>query len=150
MPSEHSFRRVMTLPLPRKRVFAFFADPANLARITPAEMGFEILTPMPVEMDNGLIIDYRVRIAGMPFHWQSLITHWDPPSEFDDEQMRGPYRRWSHAHRFRDVSEGTEIEDDVRYALPFWPLGELAHPFVRNKLESIFHHREVAIRRILL
>ena len=140
----------MTLPLPRKKVFAFFADPLNLARITPADTGFTILTPMPVLMDNGLTLDYRLRIAGFPVRWQSLITHWDPPNEFADEQMRGPYARWSHSHRFRDVCEGTEVEDDVTYALPFWPLGEIGHWFVRNQLESIFHHREVAIRRILL
>lgn len=140
----------MTLPLPHGKVFAFFADPANLARITPSEMGFRILTPMPVVMDNGLTLDYRVRIAGFETRWTSLITHWDPPHEFADEQIGGPYAKWVHVHRFRDVASGTEIEDDVLYELPFWPLGEIIHPFVARQLDGIFTHREIAIRRILL
>lgn len=150
MPRVHRLHRSLTLPLPRNKVFAFFAEPTNLARITPAEMGFAIVTPQPIVMESGLTIDYTVRVAGFPMRWRSRITRWDPPNEFVDQQIHGPYAHWSHAHRFRDVSEGTEIEDEVHYSLPFWPLGELGHWFVVRQLDAVFRHREIAIRRILL
>lgn len=133
------------LPLPREEVFPFFAEAENLEKITPASLRFEILTPRPITMAEGLLIDYRLRIAGIPQRWRTRISRWEPPYRFTDEQLKGPYRKWEHTHTFHECEEGTRMVDEVNYELPFGPLGNLAHPLIRMQLRKIFNHRNQVI-----
>ncbi|HVE16862.1 MAG TPA: SRPBCC family protein [Chthoniobacterales bacterium] len=146
---EHLFKARVVIPAPRDEVFAFFSDAGNLMRLTPPSLGFEILTPAPIPMRDGTLIDYRIRLRGFPMRWRTRINRWRPPFEFEDEQLSGPYRIWIHRHSFADGPDGTTLMDDeVRYALPLPPFGEIALPFVRAEIRGIFAFREKTIREI--
>ena len=127
------------LPQPLEEVFAFFADARNLQTITPAWLNFALVTPDPIQMSRGTLIDYRLRIHGIPIRWRSEITAWEPPHRFVDEQRRGPYRLWVHEHRFQARDGGTQVADNVRYAVPGgWLVNRL---LVRRDVERIFQFR---------
>jgi ligand-binding SRPBCC domain-containing protein len=129
--------------------FAVFADPYNLAKITPPSLGFRILTPN-LSMRRGVEIDYSFRTFGFPMKWKTEITEYEPPLFFVDEARRSPYSFWRHRHTFRETSEGTVVGDRVEYGLPFGPLGALAqHIAVGPQLRSIFEHRQRAITSLL-
>src|SRR5688500_18683047 len=144
--AEHILQRSLTIDVPRDHVFPFFADAGNLELITPPELGFDIATPLPITMQKGTLIDYTLSMRRLPIKWRTEITEWDPPNEFVDIQIRGPYSQWIHRHRFTALTEdSTLIEDEVRYRLPFEPLGDLAHFLVERELERIFEYRRTAV-----
>jgi ligand-binding SRPBCC domain-containing protein len=139
--------RTSIVPRRRSEVFAFFADARNLEAITPSSLRFSITSPMPVEMRAGARIDYSLALFGVPLRWRTLITLWQPEERFIDEQEAGPYAIWRHLHEFEPHGSSTRMRDVVDYALPFGPLGAVAHElWVRRTLKHIFDHREKAIR----
>ncbi len=140
-----TLRRTQWVPRPRAEVFAFFQDPGNLAELTPPWLGFHVLTPSPLQMRAGAVFDYRVSPLGFPQYWRTLIESYDPPDAFVDTQLSGPYKLWRHTHRFEDKDGGTLITDEVRYALPFQPFGELAAGEVERRLDAIFAYRRTAV-----
>lgn len=138
------FQCELRLPLPPEALFPFFADAGNLDAITPPWLRFHIVTPRPIEMRAGTLLDYKLRVHGLPWRWRTLIKEWQPPQRFVDEQVRGPYRRWIHTHTFEPQDGGTIARDVVHYAVPF---DFIAHPlFVRRDIERIFAFRQEALR----
>src|SRR4051794_31014227 len=114
----YRFDSELWLPQRREKVFEFFADARNLETITPEFLSFHVITPSPIRMQPGARIEYRLRVHGLPFRWESEITTWEPPRCFVDEQRRGPYRSWRHEHRFEEHGGGTRCIDEVVYAVP--------------------------------
>jgi ligand-binding SRPBCC domain-containing protein len=142
----HSLKCKTTLEAPIDEVFAFFSEAENLERITPPELQFRILTPTPIDMAEGVLIDYRLRLNGLPFRWKTRISLWNPPHAFEDTQLKGPYRDWIHRHSFEAVAENqTVMTDHVRYRLPFFPLGQIAYPIVSMQVRKIFRYRNKII-----
>jgi len=143
---ESVFHAELWLPRPRGDVFRFFSDALNLETITPPWLSFEVLTPGPIPMKTGALIDYRIRLRGFPIRWRTKIIEWDPPHGFADVQLRGPYKLWHHVHRFEERDGGTLCLDDVRYrprggALVDWL-------FVRRDVERIFEFRRQRLMQI--
>ena len=122
-----------------KPVFDFFADAGQLERITPPWVNFRVTTPMPIEIQKGTLIDYRLRLRFVPIRWRTLISDWTPTSQFVDEQLKGPYRLWRHLHEFEECEEGTLVRDSVEYRVPGGKLIERL--FVRQDLRRIFEYR---------
>jgi ligand-binding SRPBCC domain-containing protein len=146
----HRLEREQIVPHPLADVFEFFAQPRNLEAITPPWLGFAVLTPDPIAMAPGALIDYRLVLHGLPLRWLTRIEAWEPGRLFVDRQVRGPYRLWHHRHEFEPHPRGTLVRDRVRYALPLGPLGAAAHfAFVRRDLERIFNYRRLAVARAL-
>lgn len=141
--------RTLFIPRPRAEVFPFFADAANLERITPPFLRFRTLTPPPIDMRAGTLIDYQLRLYGLPFRWRTRIEAFDPPNYFIDVQLSGPYKLWHHRHDFVDAPGGTEMRDRVDYDLPFGPFGAIARAlFVRRSVEQIFEYRNKTITEL--
>ena len=146
----HQLNATIELPLPVDRVFAFFADATNLERITPPELKFRILTPTPIDIRTGTLIDYQLGLFFLRFGWRTEIREWNPPHHFVDVQLKGPYKQWIHRHEFTPIPGGTRITDRVDYELPLSPLGDVALPIIKLQLARIFRYRTDATRRLLL
>jgi ligand-binding SRPBCC domain-containing protein len=144
----HHLRREMLIPAPIAEVFEFFADVRNLEAITPGWLRFRILTPTPIEMEDGALIEYRLSWWFVHLRWKTVIDQWKPPHFFVDRQLSGPYTRWEHTHSFQEGDGGTRMFDSVRYELPFGVLGDMAHRLrVRQDLERIFDYRAEVIQQ---
>ncbi|MEZ6066961.1 MAG: SRPBCC family protein [Planctomycetaceae bacterium] len=135
------------LPRPIDDVFEFFGDAAQLQTLTPDWLHFQIITPLPIVMEPGRLIDYRIRLHGVPIGWRTEIAAWEPPLRFVDQQLRGPYRLWHHEHRFESTATGTRVIDIVDYRVPGgWLIDRL---FVRRDLRRIFEYRHHKLEELL-
>lgn len=134
------------LPKPRQEIFEFFADPSNLERLTPGWLRFEMITEKTVAIKQGVRLDYRLRVHGIPVKWQSQIVEWEPPDRFVDQQTRGPYKLWVHEHNFVEDSGGTLVGDNVRYSVPGGFL--VQRFFVGPDLARIFRYRHSVLQNV--
>jgi ligand-binding SRPBCC domain-containing protein len=147
--ADHILQSRVWLAKPRPEVFAFFAEPANLARLTPPAMCLTLLTP-GVVMATGAVLEYRLSWLGLALRWRAFVREFDPPHRFVDVQVRGPYARWEHRHRFLEEGGGTWVEDRITYRLPLGPLGSVAYALlVRRQLGAIWNYRCARLGEVL-
>jgi ligand-binding SRPBCC domain-containing protein len=144
-----TFEQTTVIRAPLAQVFTFFSAPQNLARLTPPKMRFRITNGPGRALREGDLIDYEIRILGIPLHWRTRVTAWRENEMFADVQERGPYRKWLHTHTFREVAAGVEMHDRVEYEVPLGWLGQLAAGWwVTREVQAIFAYREQAIAQI--
>ncbi|HET7877012.1 MAG TPA: SRPBCC family protein [Methylomirabilota bacterium] len=155
--ADYVLERRLWLPRPRPEVFEFFADVRNLEKIHPPWAGFRWVQPPP-RIDAGAVVDFSVRVAGIRVRWRAIIREFDPPYRFVDAQLRGPFARWEHRHRFLEGPPpegqagvaGTWVEDRVTYRLPLGTLGRVVHALaVGRRIRALFDHRERTLRELL-
>ena len=145
----YTLKRQQLIRRPLGEVFSFFSKPENLAILTPKKLGFQILSPLPIPMKEGALIDYTIRLIGLPVRWTTLISLYEPPHRFVDVQIKGPYSYWHHTHSFAACDDGTVVSDEVRYAMRLGIIGQMIHELaVKRELNRIFTTRRHAIERI--
>lgn len=134
---------------PIEEVFAFFINAENLNVITPPELNFTIITPLPIDIKKGTLIDYKIKLNGVSFKWKTEITLWEPPFRFIDTQLKGPYKVWIHEHICVSQGNGTIVKDIVSYLPPGWLFEPVIHKLVvKKRLDRIFDYRQNKIRSI--
>jgi ligand-binding SRPBCC domain-containing protein len=147
--ADHVMESRLWLARPRSDVFAFLADPSNLARVMPPTLDVRLLTP-GVTMAAGAVLEFRIVWLGVPLRWRMFVREWDPPYRFVDVQVNGPYARWEHRHRLLEDGGGTWIEDRVTYRLPGGPLGRVAHRLiVGRQLRAAWAYRREQLVELL-
>jgi ligand-binding SRPBCC domain-containing protein len=144
----HVLEQEQVIPKPVDELWGFFADAHNLEAITPDYLRFAVLTPQPIALHRGTLIEYRLVYRGVPLRWRTTFERWEPPRAFVDRQVSGPYALWHHTHTFEPHPAGTLMRDRVRYRIPFGVLGGLAGlAFVHRDVRGIFAHRRGEISR---
>ncbi len=145
----YSLRSELLIAAPIDQVFDFFSKAENLEKLTPSSLRFEILTPLPIQMMAGALIEYRLSLLGVPFKWLTEITAWEPGRRFVDVQRKGPYAKWEHEHTFEPRGDSTLMRDSLVYAVPGFFLAPLVQSlFVGRQVEKIFEYRSKAIAEL--
>ncbi len=153
MSKVYSLKTVQLIRTDMQTAWSFFSSPANLQKITPQQLGFQIISKHHgASMYAGQIIEYKVKpVLGIPLYWMTEITHVEDKKFFVDEQRFGPYTMWHHQHHFREVEGGVEMTDIVHYKLPLGWLGDIAHAmFVKKQLQQIFDYRYKIVEEIFV
>ena len=149
MNKEYILEKHQFIPKSKAEVFNFFKTPENLEKITPENLNFKIYTPSPILMEEGTLIEYQIKLLGIPIYWKTLINEYSPPNYFRDIQLKGPYGKWDHTHIFKECKNGTMMIDKVYYSIPFSIIGQLAHfIWVKRQLKQIFNYRYQIIYEI--
>ena len=149
MNKEYLLEKHQFIEKPKIEVFDFFKTPENLEKITPKNLNFNIYTPSPILMKEGAVIEYQIKLLGIPIYWRTLINKYNPPNNFRDIQLNGPYDTWEHTHMFEDCKNGTMMIDKIKYSIPFKIIGRMAHSiWVKRELQRIFDYRYEIIENI--
>ena len=149
MNKEYHLEKHQFIEKSKPEVFEFFKTPENLEKITPKNLNFKIYTPSPIDMKENVLIEYRIKLFGVPIYWRTLINEYKPPDYFRDIQLNGPYEIWDHTHIFKECQNGTMMIDKIKYSIPYGFIGRLAHfLWVKKELQRIFNYRYKIIEEI--
>ena len=130
---DHIIEQRLVIGRPRPDVFAFFADTSHVNRLTPPWLRVTLLGG-EARRRAGAVLDYRVVCFGVPVSWRAFVREFDPPYRFLEVQLRGPFARWEHRHRFLATGGTTLMEDRLVYRLPFGLLGRAVHPILVGRV----------------
>ena len=149
MNRQYSLTRSQFITKKKSEVFNFFKNAENLEKITPRNLNFTILSPLPIIMDEKTLIEYNITLFGIKIYWRTLITEYNPSDSFKDIQLNGPYALWEHTHMFKECKNGTMMIDDINYSIPYGIIGRIAHfIWVKRQLNNIFNYRYQIIDKI--
>ncbi len=149
MKGAYTLEAYQWLPIAKDKVFQFFSDAHNLEAITPRWLNFRIDKMSDTEIKKNTLIDYSLKVRGIPIKWKTLIEEWQPENSFVDRMLKGPYKNWHHTHTFYEMEGGTLICDRVYYRIPMGVLGNLVGlVWVESDVEKIFAHRRKAIKEL--
>ena len=147
----HTLIKHTEINKPITEVFDFFGKAENLNELTPPDLHFNIITPLPIAMKAGTIIDYKIRLGIIPMKWKTLISAWEPPFRFVDEQLSGPYVTWIHEHKFEYSGQKTKMTDTIQYVAPGLFLEPIVHNlFIKSKVNQIFEYREKRLKELFV
>ena len=147
----HTVITVQKIPATLEQTWNFFSSPANLGKITPANMAFNTISKFDrQEIFAGQIIEYKISpVLKIPLYWMTEIMEVEPQKFFADEQRKGPYAFWRHEHHFKPIEGGIEMTDIVYYRNPLGFIGKIANGlFVKRELKRIFEYRFQKIEEI--
>ncbi len=148
-PSERLFTSEQWISLSAQEVFPFFSDTKNLEKITPPWLNFKVLNQSTNEINVGTLINYKISVKGVPLKWRTEIKDWNPPHQFVDDQLKGPYTKWHHTHSFDEYPTGTLMRDKVVYEVPMGRVGQLvAGNYIKNDIANIFSYRSRVIDKL--
>lgn len=137
------------IPKKPEEIFPFFSDEKNLEKITPAFLHFKVLKKTTHQIEENTLIDYRLKIYGIPFYWQTRILNWEPPIRFVDTQVKGPYQKWHHTHLFTPLAHGTLMTDHVHYKVPLGLIGDVFVSYkILSDVKKIFSYRKEIIYKL--
>jgi ligand-binding SRPBCC domain-containing protein len=138
------------LPVPPERLFEFHADVRNLSRISPPFPPFRLVEGGTAPAREGDLQVFRLGWGPLGVTWEAQISRVVPGRLIEDTQLRGPFRRWRHQHRFRPAEHGAVLEDAVAFRLLPTPAGEFAEwLLVRPALLAMFWWRHRRTRNLL-
>ena len=145
----HVYNQVTYINRPLSEVFEFFSKAENLNKLTPPILEFKIITPLPIKMEKGTFIDYKIKLNGISFKWKTQITAWENNHRFIDTQIKGPYKIWIHEHLFEEENGQVKMTDTVQYLSPGWFLEPIINKlYISKKVEEIFAYRTIELDKL--
>ncbi len=147
----YNYNQTQKLNMKLEELFEFFQKPENLERVSPSWVNFNIKSKLPLVMKEGAEFEYTIKLLGIPMNWKTRIIEYSPPEIFIDEQVKGPYKKWIHTHKFKQANGFVLMEDNVDYDLYGGVLKGIIHQlFVKKSVEKIFEYRREAIEKVII
>ncbi|MCB0722066.1 MAG: SRPBCC family protein [Ignavibacteriae bacterium] len=133
------------------KVFDFHSDVDNLVKLSEYGSMKVRIVSVNLPLNKGSEILLSVKQFGiLKISWLLQIEKFERPYLFSDTQLKGPFKKWKHEHRFESIGDSTKNTDRIEYEMPFGFLGKIAHSlFVRKRIEKLFEFRHKLVKELL-